>query len=377
MAMPAVVARPKKPFREATRERFVQLPSVEFKEGQKININLDQVGLLNWIIVRIRGHVRRASTDTGVVSTLYSNIVNRFRLALNLGASDICNISGLSLSRFNAYQERGMAEHGRLLGSNSYAGHYALPAAPPSSGTAVTPFMLEWMIPVAVNNGRNFEIGLVNLQAAEVRATLEIECGKIADFFVAGSTLTGTYFSDASGTAANPRLEFELCLYQMPNPQVAELPPSMLHRIIEDRQEITALGEQTYRLIKQGFLLQLMHLHVLNGAIETGITNAADSGDYIDARRIVLNANTRLYEIDRFSAWFLERIRYARPGMPGVFMWDFYHGDQRVSHGDVRNGIDTQAIAELWSTYTVAATATLGSGNNYTLTTRRIVQPAL
>jgi hypothetical protein len=213
-------------------------------------------------------------------------------------------------------------------------------------------WVLTWVFPVALNRGRNFEVGLINLQAPEVQVTLELSTGAGADYTTQFTSLTN----------ANYHVYQEY--YEIPDPSRFALPPLALARTLEESQAVGQTGESIYTLPRQGTLMQMAHLLRLNGA----------RSDSFDSTAIRFNKTDTPYIEERQAKRVYERAQFNVDPITGVIYHDFFHADELVSSGDSRDAIDTEEISVLESVVTVSAGAVLGANNNFLGTVRRIVQ---
>jgi hypothetical protein len=190
---------------------------------------------------------------------------------------------------------------------------------------------------------------------------LTVTFGLQADVYTSSDTLT---------LAGNVNVYYQY--YEVPNPDQVQLPPRVLHRLLEDRTAIVATGDTTYLVPRQGVLLQCIHNLILNGTISKNSTD-------LTGRRLVFNKTDTPYNMDYIMDRILNRFRYGFSGadndLPaGAYIWDFFDADQQPTRGDLRDAVDTEALATLESILTIASGATLGSGNNFVDTIRRITQ---
>jgi hypothetical protein len=232
-------------------------------------------------------------------------------------------------------------------------------------------------IPIAANFGPQFHIGLLNLQAPEIRFTLQLTftpnpaaAASLADVYVTAHTQT---------IGGNVFVYYRY--YEVPNPAKVTLPPRILHRLLEDRTPVLAVGDNTYLVPRQGLALQIIHNFVINGVVDPTATN-------ITGRRLVFNKTDTAYRQDYIVDRINNRLFYGlTPGAPavangaytndlraGAYIWDFFIANLSPSSGDLRDVIDTEALSTLESILTVNSAATLGSNNNFIDTVRRITQ---
>lgn len=344
------------PFRRNTRQRIKQVQATQSAGstlGQTINYQLDRVGLLNYLILIVRGTVTLSSggafADLGPWS-----LIDRVRVDLNLGNMNLVDMSGYMLYQFNKTLFRGWAPNG----AGNYTPNANAYSAPVASGANT--WVLPLIIPISANPGSQFDTGLVSLQAPEVQVNVQIR------FATAGSTFVTNYSSIANLTA-----ELHQCYFEYPDPNYVALPPGQIVRTIEVTNPVTATGTNTYTMDRQGTLLQLLGMFRANGARSDGY----------DRVQFVANINDTIYDEILATGKIKYEMDYSSPCDTGIFARDLWHAQESPSMGDDRDVIDTEVLTTLQSILTVSSGTTLGSGNNFFVNGRRILvdfaQPGL
>lgn len=335
------------PFRLNTRQRFQPFAAGALTMGSPVTAELPRVGFLAGILVQIRGDV----TISGGAMTNQGpwNLLRRLQVETNIGATSIYSTSGFG----NFLVNNGLARAYRADGDSDNQ--------PGAGGTRIYQFatgtdgvLLNYFIPIAANDGAQFSVGLINLQAPEIRVTVNLDpAASIAAVHSGASADVLTY-------------QMSYLFYEVPQPLDVRWPPLILHRLLEDVTPITNTGDTVYTVPRQGTLLQLDQLVTLNGS-----RNSAD----VDRMSLRINKTDDVYRIPGMVHpwWYTQR--YSRLPTLGQFRWDFWHADDDPNRGDMRDAINTEAISTLDAIITVAAGATLGSNNNQIQSIRRIVQP--
>lgn len=332
-----------RPFRSETRQRIQRIAGGALTLGTPQTLEVPRVGFLSGILVTVRGDVTLAG---GAMSDLGPwNLLRRLRLETNLGATSIVDVSGYGAFLANNHRTLGVTGTGDT--SDAAGRTYRF-------NTGTDGVLLHYWVPVAMNDGANFSVGMLNLQAPEIRVTLTLD--PVADI---ATVHTG---------ASAPALSYELTYYyyEVPSPHLAKWPPLILHRTLEDSQPISTTGEQIYTVPRQGTVLQLTHLVRLNGA-----RNSADVG-MIGLR---FNKTDDVYRIPGIQHDFFYMHNHGRVPTTGEFMWDLFHADSVPNMGDMRDAVDSEQLSTFEAVLDIASGATLGVGNNFLVTQRRIVQP--
>lgn len=335
------------PFRSGTRQRQAKVGVIPFAAGSAgTPLELPRVGMLSRIIVQLRGTITYSAggalTDLGPWSLL-----SRIRVNTNIGSASLIDLTGYGAYVAQRQIVRGWSPEKAGIGdSTPNADIHVFPL----SGAAQA-FVLTWELPIAANDGANFETGLINLQAPETRVTVEPTFGALTD----GSTLV-------TGISANLHVYYEY--YEIGDPRVFVLPPLALVRILEEQQAVGQTGENIYPVPRQGTVLNLAHVAILNGA----------RSDAIDSLALKFNKTDTVYNAERQWKRVEERRMYSLLPNTGVYYWDLFDAYGDVNKGDTRDAIDSEALTTFESIVNVTSGATLGANNNFLRSIRRILQ---
>jgi hypothetical protein len=338
----------RRPFRYETRQNIKKLGIVTYSSGAQVRLNppIARVGLMSRLLLIFSGTVTTsgagALTDQGPF-----NLLSRIKVLANLGAGDIWNTTGYGAHLMGQMLERGYRAD--LAGGGATTPDTTLYSAPVAAGANT--WVLTWILPIGVNDGSEFEAGLIDLQAPEVQLDLELTFAAPTDVVTTATAVTGTV------------TVYEV-YYEIPTADRAPTPPLMLHRVIEDQQPISTVGDNIYTVPRQGALLQLVHYVTLNGA----------RSNSFDAGKIVFNKSTTVYEVDRRPLRLLNRFNTGVDFPTGVYAWDFYRARGLPSSSDNRDVIDAEELSTLESICQISSGATLGSNNNQLNSLRRIIQ---
>ena len=335
------------PFRRNTRQRIrqVQAPQTISGLGAQVNYQLDRVGLLNYLVVLGRFTVTLSAA--GAFATLGPwNVFNRIRVDLNLGNMNLVDISGYQLYQINKMMFRAWAPDG----GGMFTPSALVFNAPVAMGA--NSWIIPLFIPISANPGSQFDNGLINLQAPEVQVNVQIRiAGAGADFVTNFTSITGT-------------VELYSCYFELPDPTMVMLPPGQVVRTVEFSQPYAATGDVQYTIDRQGTLLSLCSTILANGA----------RSNALDGIRLVANINDTIYSLSPiFIAAFLDELYQSAPKDVGVFNLDLWHAGENPQSYDDRDVIDTEVLTTLQWIATVTAGTTLGSGNNFFNTARRML----
>jgi len=213
--------------------------------------------------------------------------------------------------------------------------------------------VLHFLIPVSFNPGSNFDLGLINLQAPEVRCTIDLTCGAASDAMTGTPSFTGT-----------PTIDTHYLFYEIPDPNKVQLPRPILCRTLQESLAIAATGDNIYQVPRGGTLLSMHQLIRANGA----------RSDALDLMQIKFNKTATPYARTRNDLRFWQRFNNSVEYPVGAYLWDFAHSQESPQAGDARDWVDTEKLTTLEFIATITSGTTLGSGNNFYVNTRRILQ---
>lgn len=340
---------PLMPFRMAARQRRQKQGVIPFAASSTAPpLVLQQVGLLNGLIIQVRGNATYSAG--GVFPDLGPhNIISRLRVTINLGSANLFDTTGYGAFLISSYIERSFR--------TDRAGAGNLVPDPDvfdcdSTGGGVKPVVLTYFVPIALNNGVDFQMGLLNLQAPELRANVEISWGAVTDI-------------QSTCTAFVGNAHVYAVYYEIPDPTLVQLPKPMLVRTIEESVPVTNLGDQVYQIPRLGTVLQMAQYLRVNGARNNNATET----------EIRINRSDVLYKMERQFTKVIQRLSSGVEWPTGVLWHDFWHAMGMVSAGDFRDTLDTEAISTIEFITRLDSSVVLGANNNNLNFVRRVVQP--
>lgn len=339
---------PLRPFEQGTRRRVQQVGQYSWTPGTPVpTITLPQVGYLSGIYVKIEGTITQTAAGATLSPFGYGSLINRARVSANLGSASIVDLSGPSLDLIQRW-------HAPSVGSlrNTYGN--AIAANPVSYGVR---------IPINANNRTLLKLGLINLQAEQVRVTLDLIPAQLAAFITAG------------GGTLTPNLTVYVSVeyWDVPRPGVYEQPAPTIARLLEDTIPIANTGDQIYVIPRLGTLAQMTEYFLFNGAL----ANLQAPTPQISAMRLRANKTDYFLQYDARTKEMEEQLFYNTAGgsfmAPGCYTWDFFHsGQQTRNYGD-RDLINTEAITTLESIATVDPSVAI-AGTCQRTVVRRVFQ---
>lgn len=362
-APPGQGSKATQPFRKNTRQRCQKVGPVAVSAGQTVPTTFPQVGFLSRIYLAVAALATDTAATPNVAAGAFGagpyNLLKRITGLTNLGTANVFDLSGWGAHLATRLIDRDVVLEQALTGVTAPDPMYTYPTTGFVQNTAkAVNFVI--VLPVSVNDGDQFQIGMINLSAPEIRFTLNLTFGSQADVYASADTIN-------FGGNVNVYYQY----YEAPPASKIDsvvLPPRVMHRLIEDRTAILNTGDTTYLVPRQGILLQMLHSVSLNGALDVAATNVL-------GRKLVFNKTDTPYNFDYIVDRINNRLRYGPSELnPSTYVWDFFNAQQMVSRGDLRDAIDTERLNSLESIVTIASGATLGSGNNFVDTVRRILQ---
>lgn len=344
---PVQATNKKIPFRYGSRQRMQPIASVPIQLGNQASIELPRVGMLSGILLNVSAVVN-LSAPGALATEAGFNLLKRIRVSTNLGMANIFDCSGFGTASVNTQMliEGFNAENGFL---------YTVPTA---NGNNNWEFSL--FVPIAMNDQLQHGIGLINLQAPEIRCTLDLA------FATQGSDVVSN-FNTISGTVTAHYI-----FYEVPDPRRVAYPPVTVVRTLEETQPIFQTGDQIYTLPRGGSLLQLMHITKLNGLNATLAQGFAGQSNLLESGRIVLNKTDTVYEMSGRAQALWEYMDNRI--VPANWCWNFLGaGPTRMNDSDFRDVFNTDAISTLESILVVKSGTVIGANASLT-SIRRILQ---
>lgn len=336
------------PFRVATRQRRKQIKTTQSISGLggAAQFTLDRVGMLNYLVIVLNATVTLSSG--GAFATLGPwSLIDKVSVNLNLGNMTLVSISGWNLYQLNKILFRGWAPDG----GGNFTPNAQTFTAPVASGANV--WRLPLVIPISANPGSEFDTGLVNLQAPEVQVDVIVQLANAGATFV-------TNFSTLTAVTCTLYQQY----FDLPRPGApVRLPLGQIVRTVETTKAIAATGELDYTVERQGQLLQFVSTFVANGSRSNGL----------DSVSLIANINDRIYTLDPTICQFVNQFDYSAPSDTGVMALDLWHARESPSSGDRRDVLNTEVLTTLQWNPTVSSGTTLGSGNNYWTSARRVL----
>lgn len=334
------------PFRSGTRRRFATIGQYAIVPGAPIpTIILPQVGMLSRIFCWIAGTITKtAAGNIGVFGL--ADLIARANLNANLGSASIVSTTGPGLMVVNEWLNPARLPIGNAT-NLAAAGANAID--------------FGFVIPVNANDRNQFTFGLIDLQAPELRVSLDILFNNLAVLA-------------ADCTASNLTLYVGYEYWEIPDPTRYALPARTLCRTIEDAaQQINQNGDVIYQVPRLGTLAQMTHLFTLGGAAATVATQTASLRMRINKTDEVMNYQTRFKRLDEASLY---------PSVGGssgllsesALTWDFYHSDAQTLNAGGRDLVNTEEVTTLESIVDVEVAGGIGAGTNQMQTVRRVLQ---
>ncbi len=339
----------KLPFRLGTVRRRINIGTFAVNLGGAIpSIVIPQVGMLGRVFVDIEGSYTKANATGTNFYDGYDAIVSRAQITLNNGSANLVDLSGVGINIVNKDLS---------------------PVLPIKRGLVTTAgaqtFSYKFILPVNANQKRQFEMGLINLQAPEIRANVNLSFNPQATIFATSADVT--LFT----ATANVSYEY----YEIPPIAQFDLPPLTLVRTIEEAPvAIAAVGLQLYQIPRLGTMFDYHAVMVLNKVYTTVLTKTTEFA-------IRYNKSDVQYDVFIGDWETYEAEQYGRINNGGTFLFNsaisfnLWSADQRETDGgDFRDAIDTEENTTTETLITVAAGTVLTAGLDNFFHVRRVAQ---
>jgi len=335
------------PFRYNTRQREKLIANGQALAGlgAEGKVQLPRVGLGNALLFTLNATVNL--TAAGAFATLGPwSIVDRFRVDLNLGNMNLVDTSGYGMYLLDERIAPAWAPDGNAMFTPTVIQHQAGLAM----GNNI--WKLQWIIPLSANFGSEFDTGLIVLQAPEIQVDFSVRLTNAGANFVTNfNTLTAVTF------------DLDLIYFEVPDPNFVQLPPGQIVRTVEISKPFAATGLVDYTIERQGQLMQLISYIIANGVRTDGV----------DLMQFIANINDTIYQFKPDKLRLLESFYYSAPLQVGNLGLDLWHARENPSSGDDRDIVDSEVLTTLQWQAIISAATSLGAGNNFFNTVRRIL----
>lgn len=374
-----------RPFRVGTVRRRINIGNFAIAPGTQLpSIVIPQVGMLSRVLIDIEGGYTVANAPL-VVATLATlgnisdgmdAILSRAQIQLNNGSANLVDVSGVGLNIVNQNIssslpiKRGTAGTGNVQGTG-------FPLA-----IGAGRFSYKAILPVNANQRRQFEMGLINLQAPETRCTVNLSFNALASIFTTPANCT------AFTATCNISYEY----YEIPNLSVYQLPPLTIVRTIEEGQiAISATGVQLYQFPRLGTMIEYHGVFVANniyGSVNPGLGSTAGFTEMdirynkTDTQYQMLIGDLETYEAEIYGYGVGAAVTAsaatgnAQTSLnPSALSLNLWAADNKERNGgDFRDAIDTEENTTTEVLITVGAGQALNAGKDFIFHVRRVVQ---
>lgn len=341
----------KMPFRYGTVRRRINIGTYPVTLGGSIpSIQIPQVGMLSRVLVEVIGTYTKANATGFVGLDGYDLILQRARIGLNNGSANLVDCSGIGVNIINQDLS---------------------PSLPIKRGLITTAgaqtFAYKFILPINANQRRQFEMGLINLQAPELRATIDLTFNPLASLFATPA--------DVTLFAATANVSYEY--FEIPDLAQFDMPPLSIVRTIEEAPvAIAALGQQVYQLPRLGTMIDYHAVLVLNNlyvaSIITPVSDFSWRYNKSDTQFQVNGSTWETYEAELYGRLLGGSRAFLNNSAISMNLWAA--GDRETDGGDFRDAIDTEENTTTEALITIAAGTALNAGKDNFYHVRRVVQ---
>lgn len=324
----------KRPFRFGTVRRRITIGSFPITPGSQLPaIQIPQVGMLARVLVTIAGTYTKANATGTNLLDGYDAIIQRASIMLNNGSANIVDLSGIGINILNRnLSVRLPIKRGLVTTAGAQTFKYA------------------FILPVNANQRKQFEMGLINLQAPELRATINLSFNPLSSIFATPA--------DVTAFAATATLSYEY--YEIPDVNQYALPPLTLVRSIEEAPAaIASTGQQLYQLPRLGTMIDYHAVLVQANVYANALTNLSEFAwryNKSDVQYDVLMPDWETYEAELIGSSGGFQGAAQTTSMLSDFAISFNlwaAGDLPYNGGDFRDAIDTEENTTTESLITV------------------------
>ncbi len=325
--------------------------------GQPIYIPLNRQGYLNRLWVNFSGIVTVTTAAVAGDVPDVASLINFFPImAIKSPQGDyIHTYSARSLMEFNFRLHFGVVPSGAngLPGTAGIADP-AFVGINTASATA-QPVNLNWEMPIGLNDGLNFDVGMLMRQIANNDFTLQLSCAQATDLYGPANTLSGTtgHFTISTITGT---VYIEEEWYEAVDPRLVQ--PPDFHSIIKLRDQQTAplvIGDNYIAYSLGPTLLDMVHRVVLNQQADT--TN----GVALNYIKVLVN---KQIEVENRRGPDVRRDNFYHLGkqLPnGVFHLDFFDDGGETNITRARDFVNSNLASQLDTVINVASGTALAS----------------
>jgi hypothetical protein len=363
------------PFRYGTVRRRINIGSFTLTPGTQLPaVLVPQVGMLSRILFDIEGSYTVATAPLVVANVDgFDAIFARAQVTLNNGSANIVDLSGIGVNAINQNLNTALPiKRGTPAGVGNVNGTQ-MPLA-----LGASTFSYKGILPVNANQRRQFEMGLINLQAPELRATVLLSFNPLASLF--------TVPANCTLFAATCNLSYEY--FEIPDLRKYDLPPLTLVRSIEEAPiAIAATGQQIYQIPRLGTMIEyhaVLVLKLLYGSANTAITEFDIRYNKTDQQYQVLEGEWETNEAELYGVGINVLQAPTPSAATPTSRWQqqtsaitfnlWAASDATINGGDFRDAIDTEENTTTESIVTIKAGTTLNAGKDNLFHVRRVVQ---
>lgn len=372
----ATAAKTKKlPFRYGTVRRRINIANLPVTLGGQIPSQvIPQVGMLANILFDIEGTYTVATAPLVVLNTDgFDSLIARTTVTLNNGSANLVDLSGIGVNAVNKNLNTSLPIK---RGTPAATGNVNGTQFPLALGAST--FTYKGVLPICANGRRQFEMGLINLQAPELRANINMSFNPLTTLVTTPANLT--LF------AATVNLSYEY--YEIPDLRVYDLPPLTLVRCIEEAAiPVVSAGQQIYQIPRLGTMIEyhaVLVFNLLYGSMNAAVSEFDIRYNKTDQQYQVFAGDWETYEALLYGVGIdVGQAPTATAATP-TSRWQMMTqavtfnlwaaGDATINGGDFRDAIDTEENTTTETITTIKSSQTLTAGKDNIFHVRRVVQ---
>lgn len=311
-------------FAQSTRQYKQELPSMTFKEGETVSIQLPKTRFLSKVTLKVKGSFKTThASKTSFTKTKFDKykLLRQLRMSINNGFNPY-QIGGAEAYLYN------MMNKFVPMGSDNF--NLDVLGNTVSSGGTVNSVAYNLELPMTLND--RDPVGLIMLQNEQTMVTLSVDCGYIKDMM----TETDITISDIN-------IQITPVIETFSIPMIPDAIPdySVIKLVNSQIENVVGAGDMIVKL-PVGLTYRKIMVYI---ATDTGLTpiDHTKLGNF----SLVFNQADTPYNVSADHVAYENRKAYGGQLPAGAYAFDF--SSQGVANlGGGRDYIDTERLTEFW-----------------------------
>ena len=310
-----------------TRQYIQTLPSMQFKEGQTLSLQLPKTRFMSKLYLQVKGTFKAShASKTAFTPSVFDkyNMLKQIRLSINSGFNPY-QLSGSMLRLYNMCNNYKNVN----LGPDTFDTDKLEKVVSVAGATNKVAFTLE--LPITINDRDT--VGIIMLQNEQTLVTLNLDCDYLKSAIM---TDTDVNISDVNVTIT-PVLE----TFSIPSVAAAVPDYSIIKVVNQQVQNVVSAGEMTISL-QTALTYRKLFIYLASDTKFTPIDK-----DFVDKFQLVFNQADTPYDIPADYVTYKNKVDYQGTIPAGCYVLDM--SSQGIpNYGGARDYIDTERLTEFW-----------------------------